>query len=268
MGLAGLALSGLGAIVPGAVVPPGPEWFEVEVLTTAANQTYSWQIAAGSNASSTTDWGDGSSLDTQAGTGIRTHTYAAAGTYVVRIKAAFGSAGSMNMRPLTDRTRLTRLLSPIPGFVGLASLQNFCTGCTGLAGGIPGDLLRYVVNVVSLAGFFQNCTSLAGSTPVDLLRYVVNVSDLSSFLNGCIRLQLQPALFGPSPETFFATRTPNFTGAFRAVGTQAGTPQGTAPALWTYTYGGAPTTTNCFTQSSATNLSNWAQIPIAWGGPA
>jgi hypothetical protein len=129
-------------------------------------------------------------------------------------------------------------------------------------------LLRYVVNVVSLAGFFQNCTSLAGSTPVDLLRYVVNVSDLSSFFNGCIRLQLQPALFGPSPETFFATRTPNFTGAFRAVGTQAGTPQGTAPALWTYTYGGAPTTTNCFVQNSATNLSNWAEIPIAWGGPA
>jgi hypothetical protein len=100
------------------------------------------------------------------------------------------------------------------------------------------------------------------------LRYVVNATNLVSFFRDCTRLQLQPDLFGPSPETFFATRTPSFASAFRNVGTQAGTAQGTAPALWTYTYGGTPTTTTCFTDNSATNLSNWAQIPIAWGGPA
>ena len=173
----------------------------------------------------------------------------------------------MNMRPNTDRTRLRRVLGPIPG-AGLINLSSFFSGCTGLTGSIPVDLLRYVVNVVSLAGFFNGCSGLTGSIPVDLLRYVVNVTSLAGFFNGCKQLQLQPDLFGPSPETFFATRTPSFTSAFRNVGTQAGTAQGTAPALWTYTYGGAPTTTICFTGNSATNLSNWAQIPSAWGGPA
>jgi hypothetical protein len=280
------------------MVPPepvAPEWFEVEVVTTDANQTYSWQISAGSSVSSTTDWGDGNTI-TQTGTGIRTYTYAAAGTYVVRIQASFSSGGSMNMRPNTDRTRLRRVLGPIPGFAGLTSLASFfsgCTGltgsipvdlllyvvnvtslasfffgCTGLTGSIPVDLLRYVVNVTNLAGFFSGCTGLTGSIPVDLLRYVVNVTSLASFFFGCTGLQLQPDLFGPSPETFFATKTPNFTSAFRNVGTQAGTAQGTAPALWTYTYGGTPVRGSCFANNSATNLSNWAQIPIAWGGPA
>jgi tagatose-1,6-bisphosphate aldolase non-catalytic subunit AgaZ/GatZ len=328
-----------------------PEWFEVEVVTTAANQTYSWQISEGSDASSTTDWGDGNTI-AQAGTGIRTYTYAAAGTYVVRIQASFGASGAMNMRPNTDRTRLGRVLGPIPGFAGLTNLTNFfqncsgltgsipadllryvvnvtnltnffqncsgltgsipadllryvvnvttltnffqnCSGltgsipadllryvvnvttlsrffqnCSGLTGSIPADLLRYVVNVTNLTDFFQNCSGLTGSIPADLLRYVVNVTTLSRFFQNCTRLQLQPDLFGPSPETFFSTRTPSFTSAFRNLGTEAGTAQGTAPALWTYTYGGTPTTASCFANNSATNLTNWAQIPIAWGGPA
>jgi hypothetical protein len=226
----------------GAVVPPGPvapEWLELEVVTTAPGQTYSWQIVAGSNASSETDWGNGSPVVTQAGTGIRTNTYAAAGTYVVRIQASFGAGGAMSMRPNTDRVRLRKLLSPIPGFAGLINLQAFLLGCTGLT-----------------------------SIPPDLLRYVTAVTNFSSLASNCTQLQLRPDLFGPNPETFFATRTPNFSTAFRNVGTQAGTPQGTAPPLWTYTYGGAPTTTDCFALNSATNLSNWAQIPVAWGGPA
>ena len=244
MALAITGASGNSGIVQqvGAVVPPGPvapEWLELEVVTTAPGQTYSWQIVAGADASSETDWGDGSPVVTQAGAGIRTSTYAAAGTYVVRIQASFTSNGSINLRPNTDRIRLMQILGPIPAFPGLDSLASFINGCTGLT-----------------------------STPSDLLRYVTAVTNFTNFMANCTRLQLRPDLFGPNPETFFATRTPNLSAAFRNVGTLAGTPQGTAPPLWTYTYGGAPNTVNCFTANSATNLSNWAQIPIAWGGPA
>jgi hypothetical protein len=150
--------------------------------------------------------------------------------------------------------------------IGVINLNGFCQNCTGLTS-IPVDLLRYVENATTLSSFFRGCTGLT-SIPVDLLRYVENATTFSSFMLGCTQLQLRPDLFGPNPETFFATRTPNFSTAFRNVGTLAGTPQGTAPPLWTYTYGGAPITTNCFTANSATRLSNWAQIPIAWGGPA
>jgi hypothetical protein len=263
-----LAITGVGGN-SGIVQQTGavaPEWLELEVVTTAPGQTYSWQIAAGADASSETDWGDGSPVVTQAGTGIRTNTYAAAGTYVVRIKVSFTSDGNMNLRPLADRTRLRQILGPIPAFPGLINLANFINGCSGLTS-LPADLLRYVFGVTTLNNFCRNCSGLT-SIPPDLLRYVTAVTNFSYFMTGCTQLQLRPDLFGPNPETFFATRTPDFSNAFYNVGTLAGTPQGTAPPLWTYTYGGAPTTDGCFALNSATNLSNWAQIPIAWGGPA
>jgi hypothetical protein len=279
----------------GVVGPTEPSWFEIEVVTTGPGQTYSWNASAGTSVSSTTDWGDGSTI-IQTGIGIRQRTYAAAGTYVVRIQASFGSGGGFEMRPNVDRTRLARILGPIPGFSGLTTLANFVSGCSGLTGTIPADLLKYVPNVTTLQNFFANCSGLTGTIPADLLRYAVSVTTLQGFLlncsgltgtipidflrylvnatnyngfvSGCTNLQLQQDLFGPSPVTFFSTRTPNFTSAFRNVGTFAGTPQGTAPPLWTYTYAATPVRTTCFALNSATNLSNWAQIPIAWGGPA
>jgi hypothetical protein len=252
----------------GAVAPPGPvapEWLEFEVTTTAANQTYAWAIS-GTGISATTQWGDGTTTTTTTAGNIE-KTYAAAGVYTVRIQAAWTSSGLFNLRPTTDRTRVTRLLSPIPNFPGLVSLVSFCNGCSGITGSIPVDLLRYVVNVTSLLNFFNGCSGITGSIPVDLLRYVVNATNLQNFFSGCTRLQMQADILGPDPDRFL-NQNINFASAFRNVGTLAGTPQGTAPPLWTYTYGGAPATTLCFAGNSATNLSNWAQIPIAWGGPA
>ena len=260
--------SGNSGIVQQFASPFSPEWLEVEITTTAPNQTYSWQASAGTSVSSTTDWGDGSGLDTQAGVGIRTKTYAAAGVYTVRVQASFGFEGAMNMRPNTDRARLTRLLGPIPGFQGLSSLLNFATGCFNLRGTIPGDLLRYVTQVTNLQGLLFNCQSLTGEVPENFFGALTQAVNFTTVLASCRGLQLQPNLFGPNPGSFFAARTPNFSSAFANIGIQEGTPQGTAPPLWEYTYGGAPTTTNCFTLNSATHLSNWAQIPAAWGGPA
>jgi len=265
------------------------------VTTSAPGQTYSWQASAGTSVSSTTDWGDGSAIDAQSGIGIRSKTYAAAGVYTVRIQASFGSGGAMNMRPNTDRTRLTRLLTPIPGFSGLTSLSGFILDCAGITGSLPVDLFRYNPLLTNVSFFAQSCTGITGSLPVDLFRYnpllttlrnfMVNcagitgtlpvdffrynplVVDYRSLAQACSRLRIQPDLFGPNPQTFFSSRTPDFTSMFLNAGTFAGTPQGTAPAMWTYTYGGPPTTINCFA-GGATSLSNWAQIPIAWGGPA
>jgi len=290
-----LAITGVGGCsgIVQQVTSAPPEWLEVQVTTTAPGQTYSWEASAGTSVSSTTDWGDGSGLDTQAGVGIRTKTYAAAGVYTVRIQASFGSGGAMNMRPNADRTRLAKVLSPIPNFAGLSVLSDCFNGCTGLTS-LPADLLRYTVNVnnlsffihscpniaslptdllrytplvTSLRNFAVNCSGLSGTLAVDFFRHVPLVVDYSGCFFACIRLRVQPDLFGPTPQNFFSTRTPNFAAIFFNTGTFAGTPQGTAPAMWDYIYGGPPTTTNCFAGNS-TSLSNWAQIPIAWGGPA
>jgi len=299
MGLALTGTPGISGIVPGAIAvappePVAPEWLEFEVTTTAPNQTYSWQIAAGTGISATTQWGDGTT-QTHTAAGIFTKTYASAGVYTVRIQASWATSGTFNLRPNADRTRLTRLLSPIPGFAGLTNLLNFLNGCTGLTGSIPTDFLRYVVNVTNFSALFSGCTGLTGSIPTDFLRYVVNATNLSNFLSGCsgltgstpadflryvvnatnlssllqncTRLQLTPDILGPDPNRFL-DRSVSFSNAFRSVGTFSGTPQGTAPEIWLYNFGvGIPTTSNAFFGNSS-SLSNWAQIPAAWGGPA
>lgn len=236
MGLSGIpGVQGLGGIVPGAAAPAEPEWLEFEVTTTAANQTYSWQITTGNDVNATTQWGDGTT-QTHTEPGVFTKTYAAAGTYTVRIKMSFTSFGRFNLRPGTDRTRLTGLLSPIPAFPNLIGIPSICNGCTGLVGATPSGFLRYV-DVDFMASMFLNCSGL----------------------------RVQSDIFGPDTNKFL-DRSPDFTNAFRGVGTAVGSPQ-TAPAIWAYNYGsGVPTSLNTFLLS--TNLSNWAQIPAAWGGPA
>jgi hypothetical protein len=97
---------------------------------------------------------------------------------------------------------------------------------------------------------------------------VVSATQFQFMFSSCIRVRLQPNVFGPDPNRFLNT-SPNFTSAFVSVGIGAGTAQGTAPELWNYNFGtGTPTRTNAFAGSNSTSLSNWAQIPIAWGGPA
>jgi len=263
-----LAITGVGGN-SGIVQRVGaePEWFEVEVTTTAPGQTYSWQIVTGTAISATTEWGDGTT-STHTVAGAYTKTYASAGVYTVRIKASFGSNGWFTLRPFADRTRLTGLLSPIPAFSGLTSIRDLCNGCTGLATPLIQDFLRYI-NPSNISGTFTGCSNLSGSVPVGFFQWSTLATNFNFVLSFCPRLQLQPDLFGPSPSTFFSARTGvTLAEAFRFMGTQAGTPQGTAPSLWTYTYGSPPVTTNCFGDNNATNLSNWAQIPAAWGGPA
>jgi len=269
-----------------------PEWLELQVVTTAANQTYSWQSSAGTSPNHTTEWGDGN-ITTHTANGIYTNTYASAGTYTLRIKCFWGSNGAFNIRPNSDRTRLTGLLSPIPNFPGLRSLSSFMQACTGVTS-LPNDLLRYVVNVTNLDSFMNSCTGVT-SLPNDLLRYAVGVTsaryfmavctgvtflpadllrhntaltNLLGFMQACTKVSLRTDIFGPNTTSRFINQSVIFTDAFSNVGTTSGTPQGTAPEVWSYNYGtGIPTTTNAFAGNS-TSLTNWASIPAAWGGPA
>jgi len=246
--------------------PDSPEWLEMQVVTTAPNQTYSWQITAGDTINATTQWGDGTS-STHNAIGIYTKTYASAGTYRVRIRASFGSGGAFNLRPNADRTRLNAFFGPIPTFQGLASLMNLINGCTGLTS-LPSDFLWHNTSVTTMQGMMSGCTGLT-SLPADFLRYNTSVTTMQNMMGGCTRLSLRSDLFGPSIVDRFLNQSVSFATAFQNVGTFAGTPQGTAPAVWTANFGsGTPIRTNAFSGGSPTTLSNWAQIPIAWGGPA
>lgn len=340
---------GNGFIVFASAIGP-PTTFDFQVTTTAAAQTYSWAVSSGT-VTSTADWGDGSAVESFTAPATYSHTYASAGTYVVKVAVGAGANVGVNFRPLTDRTRITKLLSAFPawpnintmlncfngcsgitgtiptdllryvtasgsfasffsacsgltgsipvdllryvtpstlnsffsGCSGLtgsiptdhlrysttSTLANHFTGCSGLTGSIPADLLRYTTSVTAINAMFQSCSGLTGQVPIDFLRYVTAVVNMSSIFNACTRLQLQADIFGPSASTTrFLNKSVNFTNAFNNMGTFSGTPQGTAPDLWNFSYGtGTPTSTNTFSGNGA-SLSNWASIPIAWGGPA
>jgi hypothetical protein len=69
--------------------------------------------------------------------------------------------------------------------------------------------------------------------------------------------------------TRFLNKSINFSSCFYRT-SFTGT-QGTAPDLWLCNFGtGTPTKTGCFggAGNSLTSLTNYASIPIAWGGPA
>jgi hypothetical protein len=290
--LATTGKSGVSGIVRRAESAAAPEWLEFRVVIPAPGDTYSWRIDAGSSVTAFTDWGDGGAIEAHSGVGTFTHVFAAAGSYTVKIKAAFGSGGAFRLTDGgADRLNLAQLLSPIPAFPGLTSILGFCQSCSGLTGSFPVDFLRYATTLVTANNSFFS-TNIGGTLQVDFLRYLPNLtaagrflqntavtgpipsgffaynnslSNLSFFFSGCSRLQMTASIFDGGDQTLAR----NFNNFANSVGTFSGTPQGTAPPLWTYSFGdGTLISTNAFAGNSATNLSNWASIPAAWGGPA
>ena len=197
--------------------------------------------------------------------------------------ACSGLTGSIPvdfLRYVTSATNLSGCFNGCSGLTGsipvdhfryatsATSISNHFASCSGLTGSLPTDLLRYVTSVTVATGLFSGCFNLTGMVPVDFLRYCLNINNFTSMFSGCSRLELQVDIFGPNAAaTRFLNKSPIFTSMFNAMGTNPSVADGTAPDMWNFSYGtGTPTTTNAFT-GNANSLTNWAVIPIAWGGP-
>ena len=108
--------------------PALPLW-SFEVTTAGAAVDFIMQTDTAVNL--IVNWGDGNE-DTYNGTGLRTHQYASAGVYRVRIVAgtatriAFGAAGC-------TPTLVTEVLSAVDVALGLTSAVSMFSGCTNLA---------------------------------------------------------------------------------------------------------------------------------------
>ena len=242
------------------------------IQTTAPLQAYSLDINSGTNIKIDIDWGDGV-VTRYTTTGIKSHTYALAGTYRVRVS---GSMTAGNIRQDSTGTYANapkvKATSAIKGITGLLNFSFTFYGCTGLTS-LPTDLFRYNT-AVSTSGFrqtFQGCTGLT-SLPTDLFRYntAVSTEGFYSTFYGCGKLQLNSWIFFATGEegTRFLNRVSDFTSCFRFTGAFTGT-KGTAPALWDCSFGTqTPVTTDCFTGHSTDSVDNYASIPTAWGGAA
>ena len=164
------------------------------IQTTAPLQAYSLDINSGTNIKIDIDWGDGV-VTRYTTTGIKSHTYALAGTYRVRVS---GSMTAGNIRQDSTGTYANapkvKATSAIKGITGLLNFSFTFYGCTGLTS-LPTDLFRYNT-AVSTSGFFQTfygCTGLT-SLPTDLFRYNTAVSTwgFRATFDGCTGLTVLP----------------------------------------------------------------------------
>lgn len=154
-----------------------PATWDLTVVTTAVNQTYTIDINAGTTPSILIDWGDGYS-ETYTTTGQKTRTYAASGTYTVKLSGSFSSGGNIRFGSnAADRARL-KATGDVPFIPGLLNFRETFSECTGLAGSIPANLFRYNPQITDQAFHytFYGCTGITGSIPADLFRYNTNVS--------------------------------------------------------------------------------------------
>ena len=193
-------------------------------------------------------------------------------------------------------TKLTRVSAEL--FDKNTSVVDFAKafqGCSSLAE-IPAGLFDKNTLVVSFTSAFLNCTSLA-EIPAGLFDKNTAAKNFGMCFNGCTSLTEIPAkLFAQNTlavdfnycfqncakvklnsdifcdeasgaATRFLNQSVDFTSCFNGCGKDNSVSNGgTAPALWTYTYGtGTPTAKNCFL--NVTKVTNVGDILKAWGGP-
>jgi len=160
-------------------------------------------------------------------------------------------------------------LSTIPaglysGCTSALAITNEYQGCQGLTS-IPTDLFRYNVNVTNFTSVFNSCSNLV-TVPNGVFKYNTGCTNFTGAFGSCHKFALTPYIFddsGVSGSTRFLNQNVNFSNCFWDIAYTG--LAGTAPELWGYDFGsGTPTTTGAFLYQ--TTLTNYADIPTAWGG--
>ena len=235
--------------------------WRLTIRTTAPGQAYSLDINSGTGIDIDIDWGDGTVLKYTT-TGIKSRTYALAGTYRVRVS---GSMTAGNIRQDATGTYANapkvRATSVIKGITGIANFRETLRGCTNLTA-VPVDTFRNYP-AIATSGFTSTFYGCAGLTalPTDLFRYNTAVSGEGFYetFYGCTKLQLNSWIFFATGEegTRFLNRVSNLEGCFRLAAAFTGT-QGTAPTLWDADYGSVMTI-------DVAPVTDWAATDIITG---
>lgn len=149
----------------------------------------------------------------------------------------------------------------------LYGLYNGCRFTT-----VSNDFVTYAkanTDVTNVYGIFRGNTYLE-TVPDEVLAFP-NAVNYSYAFDGCKKLQVNPNTFclPDDKDTRFANAGA-YTFAYAFQRTSFAGTQGTAPDLWNYTFGTTPTKTSCYkgAGNSLTSLTNYADIPTAWGGTA
>ena len=133
--------------------------------------------------------------------------------------------------------------------------------CSGLTGSIPAALFADCPKVTTFQAAFADCSGLTGNIPSGFFSKHLKATNFSYVFRDCSSLSAVEEIFTgatSTPADRFAscTQKVKFDYCFSGIG------GGTAPPLWSYTYGAGVQSTSCFAGSSS--LSNWSSVPSDW----
>lgn len=197
------------------------------------------------------DWGDGSDAETVSDTGGSTyigHTYAAAGTYTIKISGSMTMYGRGSLADIGSQTYLTRVDSF--GTLGITSFMRAFYRCTGLMS-VPKTIPDSVTDMSSM---FNSCIT-ANNINFDISKWdVSNVTYMQYMFQGC-----RGAAFNPNVSNWDVSNVENMYGMFNGC-------RGAAfnPDIKSWTLKAGVTTTAMFT-GSKTQPTTWLdELLIAW----
>ena len=182
-----------------------PEAWRLQYALPAAGSIEVNIAEDGTNVNLTIDWGDLSTPDVYTTTGIKSHAYASAGSYEVKITGSI-TEGNIQFSG-AGANQLTAINAPLQGITGITSFAQTFYNCSSLTS-LPADLFRYNTSATGFSSTFARCAGLT-SLPTDLFRYTTAVTDFNATFYGCTGLTSLPAdLFK------YTTAAGNFISAF------------------------------------------------------
>jgi surface protein len=171
--------------------------FTFSVATTTSPQDFTIPTTSGTGNSynCTVDWGDGTpqSLITSAADADKTHSYAAAGTYIIKISGTivgfiFNNGGSKTLIKDIKHWGQLKFTNEEHIFYGCTNLTISATDCPDISA------------ITSMGGMFMNCSSL--NQPLPAAFNTSNVTNMGYMFNGCTAYnQPLPAAFDTSKVT-------------------------------------------------------------------
>ncbi len=192
--------------------------FCVKTTELAADTTFNFTMSA--KGDFTVDWGDGRAVQTITRTNTTdttySHTYATAGTYVIKFNGTTTGYNTRYSSPIgfTNNTFVGQiegsLSSIFPTMTAIATKVNqptfFSTfsGCTNMTGSIPENLFAGISGKptsMMFADTFRNCSGLSGSIPDGLFSGISGAPASSMFSQTFLDCS---GLTGSIPENLFA----------------------------------------------------------------
>jgi len=210
----------------------------------------------------TVDWGDGGAIGTVTAYNDpdRIHVYTTAGDYTIKIS---GICSGFEFQGGGNCNDVKQIMSW--GDVEFRRLNfQWCTNLTSL----PNETGKLTL-VTSFESCFYKCPGLT-TVPEGLFASNTAATDFGYCFYDCSSLQQNANIFylAGNQSTRFLNKSVNFESCFYRSSFSG--MQGIAPDLWNCDFGtGEPIRTDCFGGSgnSLTSLSNYHDIPVAWGGP-